>query len=367
MKGKIALFSVALLFVALIGIVTFSTPVVAGSTITVDGDPSDWTGTAGSDNTYVVSAGEGIWKDAAGDDTGNGSYVYMNGTHDHMTGPPWNYPVAPFIMTGWPNGGCNDLTEFRVTADSNYLYLMFRVYNMGNSEIANQWGDAQRGLGGKIMFQVTIDQDRDGTGRTDMNNSDTWANFLVASAQAWEAMVTITGRGGTEGARVELEDGSIHYLDQSDIRGNGNYSCAEIRVPISIVGDPAGKTWRFGAVVGHEDGGHYRAVCNSTPWAAFHPYGGEGLDNYADMGNDPNMFDMAFTTSKAAQEAMIGAFSSLAVIEAYQDIKFSSSGPVGGAAGVLNALLLMAPWIILAVAVAATAISVVIYGRKRTI
>jgi len=420
MKGKIALFSVALLSVALLALATFSTPVVAASTKTIDGDPSDWTGTPGAANTFVVSAGEGIWNDAAMDDTGNGSVTYPNGT---MSPPGWGgygivtdsaggpdgyayYYTEQFLGTGseptWQgHGGMVDLREVRITADTDNLYMMFRIENMGSMEIACQWSSgnylsvplnphANDTKIGKIIAQVFIDTDQVyGSGRTNTTRN---GNFLIDPAAAWEALVTITGdtnHHGKETPDVTLADGTRILLNSTTyMMGDSDVYPAvmEVKLPFSALGASAlGETWRFTVVLGGSDDGWYRVVANATwadamgwPKSSFF-YPGENMPPWAinatlglGGGQGPNVIDMAFTPDQATQEAMLDNYTrapgtGLAVISAYQDIMFSASGPVGGVAGVLNALLVMAPWIILAVAVAATAISVVIYGRKRTI
>lgn len=130
---------------------TLGTPVVQNTTKvsasplsinshTVDGDPSDWVGVAGGDNTWVVSNGEGIWNDAAFDDTGNGSYIYPNCTH---TSPAINdskgWDGYAYAYTGYPHGGMCDLREFRVTGNDTCLFMMFRVENMGSQAIVNEY------------------------------------------------------------------------------------------------------------------------------------------------------------------------------------------------------------------------------------
>ncbi len=422
MRGKIALFSVALLSVALLALATFSTPVMASSTKTIDGNPSDWTGTPGATNTFVISQGEGIWNDAAMDDTGNGSVTYPNGTmsppgwggygivNDSAGGPDGYAYYYTEQFTGTTNeptwqghGGMVDLREVRITADSANLYMMFRIENMGNTAIACQWisGNylsvplnpyANATKIGKIMLQVFIDEDRVyGSGRTNTTRN---GNFLIDPSAAWEALVSITGdlhAPGRETPDVVLADGTRILLNSTTyMMGDSDIypACIEVKVPFTALGpmgNPLGKTWRFTVVMGGSDDNWYRVVANATwaqangwPLGSFF-YPGENMPPWAINatlglagGQGPNVIDMAFTPDQATQEAMLNNYTrapgtGLAVLKAYQDITFSASGPVGGEAGIVNTLLLMAPYIILGAAVAATAISVVVYGRKRPI
>lgn len=73
---------------------------ITRKTITVDGDPSDWTGTApGTDNTHTISNAEWIWKDASGDE------------RTDATDPDSNY----------------DMTEVRITGDTTNIYFLIRM------------------------------------------------------------------------------------------------------------------------------------------------------------------------------------------------------------------------------------------------
>ena len=75
-------------------------------TITVDGDPSDWTGTAGADGTLVFdgTTNELIYNDPTGDDLGDGDYT-----------APTN---AAFNDTE------SDIEEVRIAHDGTNLYVV---------------------------------------------------------------------------------------------------------------------------------------------------------------------------------------------------------------------------------------------------
>jgi len=372
MKGKFALLLAFLLF---LGTVTVSAP----STKTIDGNPADWTGTPGPDNTWTVSNGEGIWRDIHNDDTGNGSYIYPNCTH---TIPPIydskGWQGYAYAYTGYPHGGMVDLREFRITADSSHLYILLRFENMGSRVIAIAWNKPVIGIPeredtfGKILAQVYIDKDRvPGSGRTD---ATMLGNFRIAPECAWEAVIDVAGDLLRGFPRVQLADGTTYYHNKStDCYANCDIypSAIEMKVPFSEIGDPRGKTWRFTVVAGGFDEGNWRQVWNTTlavgmGWPyMFRFIGGEGSDP-PNMGRDPNIIDMAFTKNTAEQEALLDSFSSLVAINKYKDVYFSSSGDVpyavGGFIAPLDKLALMAPWI--ALAVVATTVASVVYRRK---
>jgi len=365
MKGKLALLLAFLLF---FGIFSASAP----STKTIDGNPADWTGIPGADNTWTVSNGEGIWRDIAGDDTGNGSYIYPNGTCNEIPDAMgWNGKA--YHYTGYPGGGKRDggmcdLREFRITADSGALYILLRFENMGCFANAVEWNywchnmtwghDANATGWGKLKIAVYIDEDRVyGSGRTDTNSSTPTnptdsGNFLIDPSAAWEEQIDIQGDNRRFGytnwnetikgawgegdyigrglPRVIHSDGTETLLNQSSgpgtkclyTQGNADIypACIEMKVPYWALrgADPRGKTWRFTVVVGGSDEGNWRQVWNTglavgMGWPyMFRFIGGEGGDSWAGgYGNDPNVIDMAFTANKAQQEAILNNFTKL--------------------------------------------------------
>jgi len=390
MKGKIALLLVISLFFGML-----SVSVTAPSTKTIDGDPSDWTGIAGGDNTFVGHSGEGIWNDLAFDDTGNGSIIYPNCTHDPPPGPdsagaPWapydsSYKALAYtdkfggsgVEPYWyKHGGMVDLREFRVTADSSFLYIMVRYENMGNTAIAKEWGGNNSGFGSKAFCQVYIDKDRvSGSGNTTATMN---GNFEFAATCRWEVVIDITddALGVRKFPRVQLANGTwYNHTTDGFCRGNPDIypSAIEMKVPFSEIGDPRGQTWRFVVVVGGYDEGNWRQVTDASLsfwFPLFRFCGGEGGDPPA-MGRDSNIIDMAFTASQAEQEALLDSFSSLVQINKYQDITFDGNGNVkttgvGGEVSALDKLALMAPWIAIAAIVIVASASVIFY-RKRTL
>jgi len=341
--------------------------------ITIDGDPIDWTGTPGPDDTYYISAGEGIWTDMALDDTGNGSIIYPNCTHTSPAIPDsGGWEGYAYAYTGYPHGGMVDLKEFRVTGDSDYLYLMFRFANMCNQAVAVEWNkDVHATTGpnwqyanatgfGKILAQVYIDQDNvTGSGRT---NSTMWGNFLFPSESAWEVVIDVagdpfSGHGFGDGygfPRVEFANGTIYNLTETVasteplqprksvyIQANCNIypSCIEMKVPRTVIGDYTTHTWKFFVLVGGYDEARWRQVWSSVDigfMAMFRFIGGEGDDPVphggTGMGNDPNIIDMAFTntSSYTDQEALLSSFApgQLVVVDAYLSISFDENGNV---------------------------------------
>lgn len=120
---------------------------VSAHSITVDGDPSDWTGDAStlSDNSYTVSNGEWIWKDATGDVVNrlaSGDSISVDGS----LGDWENYMLAGVGKDNNQNGA--KLDKFYVTWDNNYLYLAIKTNNTESWNVAYGFGiDVDPGSG----------------------------------------------------------------------------------------------------------------------------------------------------------------------------------------------------------------------------
>ncbi|MEM1675913.1 MAG: carboxypeptidase regulatory-like domain-containing protein [Desulfurococcaceae archaeon] len=171
MDNKLSILILLLIIVSHIPII----PVVHAATRTVDGDPSDWTGTPPvDDNTYSYSEGEWIWRDAAGDER------------------------TDFAS---PDPGV-DLVEFRVTGDIDYIYLLFKFNSMAGFNIGDN---------GATFIALAIDRDRiPGSGvEWFAGESDTKTSDLAR----WEYQLVINladSRYSGQGLRS-----IIHYLNES--------------------------------------------------------------------------------------------------------------------------------------------------------
>jgi len=301
--------------ITLIILLVFSLfPGFAGNhSITVDGNPSDWVGSAPtSENSGAYDQGEYIWRDAENDDAGNGSYIYPTGVA---------YDTFP------EDDQVYDLLEWRVTNDLDKVYFLFRVAN-----VTNPW-NGPNGFSHQLPI-ILIDQDRvQGSGRTDVIRE---ANCRVSDNAAWEFAIWASGW------HIGAEDAAGNaYEDFSDavVAGNTSTDCIEMGIPISFLGDPSGETWRFTVILGPEEYQHCRRVDANVSTNCIG--GGEGNSTY--IGNDPNFLDLAFYNSTEEQEAELGEFSttgSLVVLNGYKDITFSGQ-PFGGNISVIGLDALM--------------------------
>jgi hypothetical protein len=290
MKGRL---EVVVLAILLAFLVVGALPIVKAKTITVDGDPSDWTGTPPTtNNTGVISEGEYIWRDELDDDAGNGSWVYPTG----------------YI------GGEADLLELRITWDEDYLYLLFVFDDIPEG----QWNRTA------IDFAIDTDQTSD-SGQVWLGE---YSDMKVVPEAQWEWHVSIVAMENiaVKNSTFNVVANTTYPADTPMLIANSStYDCFEVGVPLAVIGSPVGQTWRFVCVVGLQDdhatwGGHVFAEIFSTA-DENNPGGGE------EAWEDPDAFDGAFYESKDDQELEFGAFipgggeTEVVFVSAYADIE----------------------------------------------
>jgi len=253
-----------------------------GHSIAIDKNARDWIGAAPEEeNSAAVNNGEYIWKDAAGDDKGDGDYTY---------------PLSKALRKG------ADLKEFRVTYDKDNLYLLIRTDHPGD------WWTAYRIIGihkeGAADGMTLLAQ-----GDPDESNFDsgTFANLKVSPDLACQYVVAISS---THKGRIWDSKGKLLARKETqpdDTPGfkieDSNWNAVEVAIPWSLIGgSPAlstGQTWKFIVASGQQDDDIARAVEEK----AGESYGGGGSANAA----SPNVYDLA-GLDKAAQEKELGSY-----------------------------------------------------------
>lgn len=206
-----------LLFLALI--ISFSLALAplafAHGGITIDGSASDWCGTPpGSNNTGATSCGtcgcEWIWKDASGDQRNDGD------------DPDSNY----------------DLTEFRVTGDSTYLYFLLKFSDITDA--------------GRPYVGIAIDTNRTaGSGQQWFGDN---ADTQVHNDAYWEreVVVNLNKTGYYNTAWTWTDAGNSQISASNDV--------VEIRMPLSGLGITWSTTLRFTVLIGQNDNGGIKEV-----------------------------------------------------------------------------------------------------------
>lgn len=255
---------------------------VKPKTIKIDKNINDWNGNPPvEENSSCVSNGEFIWKDAKGDDTGNGKYYY-----------PANQALA--------RGA--DLLEFRVTYDANNVYFLIKTTRPGDwwapFKLIGIHKVGQKG--GQSFFPEgdsdTLDPSTGAFGELRVS-SDLSLHYTIAVLGTFKGYIW-----NENGKMVARKIG-----ETSDTKGflidDDKWTAIEVAVPISIIGNPAGQTWKIIVGVGEEENGHLREIYGEGD--EWHAGGGEGKDN--EDGVDPDVFDLA-SPSQETQEKELASY-----------------------------------------------------------
>lgn len=259
--------------------------IVSGHKIAVDKSIRDWTGTPPEqENTATVSQGEYIWKDAQGDDTGDGDYTY---------------PINKALKKG------ADLREFRVTYDNDNLYLLIKT-----GRAADWWvpyrliGIDQDGAkGGKGGTQVLAQGDIDEIS----SDSGSFGELKVSPELACEYVIGISS---TYKGRIWDANGKLiarKEEEADDTPGfkviDANWNAVEVAIPLKLIGGgPVGKTWRFIVAVGLQDYDVAREIKDTES-----EWNGGGGEESADDGVDPDFYDLA-SPDTATQEKELASY-----------------------------------------------------------
>jgi len=256
---------------------------VTNHTIKVDKNLSDWLGKPPlEENTFTVSGGEFIFKDAKGDDTGSGYYIY-----------PTN---KVFRRSA-------DLREFRITFDKDNVYFLIRFNRPGKFWVPYCLIGIDQGKSSKPETTILAEGDIDFISE----DSGAYAELKVAPELACEYVISVFSsyRGRIWNGKGEL----VAYRDgkSNDTPGflvdDYNWSSVEVAVPIRLIGNPIGQTWHFIVATGLEEDGHLREIAKSTTeW-----HGGGGIGTGSEGEVDPDIYDLA-SPSKAIQEKELSSF-----------------------------------------------------------
>ena len=258
---------------------------VGPKTITVDGDPSDWTGVPSPlADTAIENGGEYIWTDATVDDTGAGAYTY-----------PTNAVFVP---------GTFDLTEVRVTADADNLYFLIRIADLTNPWISDPGISLQK-------FGIFLDTGTGGLTAAAPNlvtGTDFEYSAIVAQA-TWQP----------ENAKIFNAAGDWWPIGYA---ADSTNEAIEVSLPLQFIGDPSGQTWGIYLWIGGQDGfgpGGWRDVTAAGGEWAF----GGGSDTLF----DPAVVDLAFSTTQAAElDSYDDSTSSQATVTSMASVTFGSVG-----------------------------------------
>ncbi len=226
------------------------------TSINIDGNLDDWLGIPPTEaDTWVMEdlAKEFIWKDAEGDDLGDGG----DAPNASDNPAPYSYPAgASFVGTE------GDIEEFRVAYDENNFY--FLVDMVGSAKVFT------------VPFSIIL-VDKDGA---DSGNQsvESRTDVQLGVNHAWDYKIEINNQRITitDAFGVDVSSGArVAQVLEGDF--------SEISVPISILGTPVG-TWSFAVL---QTVARVNRVVEIN-FAATNTRGGGGIDG----DTDPDIFDL---------------------------------------------------------------------------
>lgn len=256
---------------------------LAGHTIKIDKSISDWVGELpAQDDSWSVNGGEYIWRDSQADDKGPGTYSY-----------PTN---AAFTNSA-------DIREVRITWDEKNMYFMIKCRRPGD-----YWA-AYRVIGihkenSSEPFTTLLAQGNP----EDMNPEEgCMGNIKVAPELACQYVIGLSSTW-----KVYLWNAKNRLIarrsgKEDDTAGlkmdDANWSAVELSVPLEIIGNPAGQTWKFVIGVGCQESDYLRKVVSEqTEWLGG---GGDGDDK--SPGACPYLYDLA-GSSRELQEKDLNSY-----------------------------------------------------------
>jgi beta-galactosidase/beta-glucuronidase len=255
-----------------------------GHKIKVDKNTTDWIGVPPKkDNTWVLSNNEFIWKDSLGDDKGPGTYTY---------------PASPSFKDA------ADIKEVRITFDDRCLYIYIRGAKPGDwwapYRLIGIHKEGSQEAASEILAQGSYEQVSADAG--------CYGNIRVSPELACQYVV---GVSGTYKGRIWNGKGELVAKKVSDSNDtpefkidDENWETIEMAVPYTVVGNPAGQTWKFIIGMGVQDNDYLRSVVeNASEWNGG---GGAGEANGA-LSLTPKLYDITGSDVKTQQKEL-GSF-----------------------------------------------------------
>ncbi|MFH1369219.1 MAG: sugar-binding domain-containing protein [Elusimicrobiota bacterium] len=254
-----------------------------GHSVKVDKSVLDWIGSAKrKPNTSVIDKGEFIWTDMTGDDSGPGNYTY---------------PLSPSFKA------CADIKEVRITCDKRCLYFLIKAVRPGD------WWAPYRIIGIHKEGSNEPATETLAEGGLDQVSPDggCYGEIRVAPELACQYII---GVAGTYKGRVWNAKGELVAKKESSpsdtpefMVDDENWENIEIAVPYSVIGNPAGQTWKFIIGMGTQDGEMLREMADIP--SEWNGGGGEGeAGNVA--GADPDIYDLAGSDFKGQSADLSG-------------------------------------------------------------
>ncbi len=244
---------------------------------TIDGNPSDWVGTAlGITNSSVISSSEFIWKDAAAD--------------------------RRYTVSLGGNTNAYELEEFRMTSDTAYIYFLAKFRDLTN---------------GYPYIGIGIDSDK-----VNLSGQEWFGDLasLKASSNArWEKEVIMPF------SSMRFYTTSWTSTVAGSKAQNASLNCIEGAIAWSSLGLTNGKNYRFSIMVAQDSNGFVAGKYLTGALDVISPMPGETWSEVSDQMLD-FWFDVSFNPAGGVDPNLNAPVASSAVSPV--DIRVSDESPV---------------------------------------
>ncbi len=255
-----------------------------GHSISVGSNYDDWKGIAPLEwNTSTYSSNEFIYIDALYDDTGDGDYTYPTNS----------------IFTN----GMADITEFRVTYDTNYLYLYVKLL-MGSPEGTGWWvngiiiGISEINAQYGNYYLIEGDGINPDLGpAAEINTAIKIQYTLFASSTYRIRMWNYKGEKIGDGDDSDNSDGNLNNIKVKAV----NWNIYEIGIPFNLIGTVKNKKYKFFVASCFEENQMVREVQGSPKPTEWYITGGDRIW-WNNLGVDPDVMDLIGAEKKLQEE-----------------------------------------------------------------
>ncbi|MDD5066566.1 MAG: glucodextranase DOMON-like domain-containing protein [bacterium] len=282
---------------AILFLIFLTGPLTAGyigkKTMTMDQSPQDWTNVTGmtpnsTPNSAVVRDHQWIWQDARNDDHGDGDYVY-----------PTNQVFNPQASD------TADIEQVRICWDNNYVYFFLRTWNANTN-----WDytgviitiSTNKNTGSPYIIEGDHLNPDNGP-CAELRSSAMKADYVLFLAGTWKAWlwdnVTHVKLGDANNGSA---DGNMDNLPFKDIYWNE----FELAVPISVIGSPSNKSWKYMVGWGFHENEYFREVQGYPLITEWYFTGGDNTW-WNNLSTDPDVCDL-IGASQIQQELDLSSY-----------------------------------------------------------
>jgi hypothetical protein len=267
---------------------------ISTHTIVIGAGVSDWQGTRPSrENTWSYDAGEYIWLDKIGDDTGDGDYVY---------------PSNSAFLDSEGNDTTADIEEVRITLDSEEsVCLLIKTHQ----PCAEFWPIAfiigiDIGIpdAGMEVFVEGDGSDADTGPSVELRSTAIRCDYLLMIDAGYIARIWDVYGNKIGDCNSSSDDGTLDNIEYDDY----SWQYHEVKIPKTLIGTPGNSTWNFIIGSGFQEDHMFREVQPHAAEGNTEFYFTNGDSSWWDnTGPDPDVVDLC-GAEQSIQEAELASY-----------------------------------------------------------